>query len=1306
MAMEQNLLQLYHDKLQALLRSVSMAKQITQPPDWWHEFVGHLKQLGQLCMLQVLQEVIMAKRGDDPANKEQAEGFTTLTTWLCELSSWCIQSFTIIRQQKQMLSVVRYMDPAVSFIQQNQSKLACVVMWRATFEAAQKIPQLRASIERVKDAFQARTQHIKEWCQTGSYDEILKYFDDINAVEELRAVLPVEESDEMCRMKDKAQSLVKTHRATIRIAAEKSLQADDYITANNHYKALEKTESLERCLGDVGTTESIRGLIENLLSRQAEKAKASVGHGMTTDGLNKFAESLVQLQQMSEEIVYAESKAQSTTQSLLQDFQAKNNAAGLSILAARLNNLQGKNEHAQRWGRQIVQDNDQFAAIQNYDFNKRTGAYDVNYVLEKLTSSCDELSKTKDTLMRQYNQYLKRNNELVTQHLTPDINRNQLGRSSLVQQVIQDARMTSDWSAMVTTAPKLLAQIFAVWTVFTSTNDYFEHGCDAKYLRTPHAVQVMAILRLLNVDVQHRSLWGAGHTPRNHLAEVKTGEGKSVTLAALAVLLALSGYRVDVVCYSQHLSTRDYKEFESFFALFGLTQNNLIRYGTFETLAEIVINDMYGDIRGMVSSLVSNSPPVGSGRGDHGQSSCTKKKKKKKEILLIDEVDVFFKESFCNQMYRPRTTYRSPAVSQLLRHVWSQRAEGITADAIYEHGTYKAVSEELGDFHFLAATAVESMIYAMSTITPGSSAQRYKMVDGQISYKLHDGYSASMKYGYLTMCDYLQEYENGSITADCLDHELALEILGLEFSYAKLPGKYWHILGVTGTLKELSDEEKQIIVEQYKIERDSYMPSMYGDSNLMFEKTSNVQVYEDEDNHMLAIQKEILEVLKQSRSKRAILVFFEDEDKLNTFFYSSYGQSIIDTGFKLECTTEKDDPHDRKRKILQASGPGKVTLFTRSFGRGTDFCCRSDEVREANGIHVIQSFFSEDTSEERQIKGRTARQGEKGSYSMILCATQLEQMEIPKSESLVWERKDIYKELDHHRCNLTRVRNTAREKEMVKVEGRYQETLAFCKNLQNASQGSAEAMEQAILFLRKRNTVQSCTGQDGNSRTCVLLDATASMSHLLSSCKATLHEVFTRTSQILGEQNFDATFEMQIVVFRNYNAPPDMLLEHSIWERYPQHLEMFLEAVKPTYGWQNEAIEIAFNHVLTEHEKTPVSQVILIGDAPPNTNEEMVWKRAENARHYENSKFNEMEDCQKLLPILAEKKIPVNAFYVAHRAKEAFENFASTTNANAGYLDIYSQRGADELMNIVAKQILESIGGEKLVRAYEATFSS
>ena len=58
--------------------------------------------------------------------------------------------------------------------------------------------------------------------------------------------------------------------------------------------------------------------------------------------------------------------------------------------------------------------------------------------------------------------------------------------------------------------------------------------------------------------------------------------------------------------------------------------------------------------------------------------------------------------------------------------------------------------------------------------------------------------------------------------------------------------------------------------------------------------------------------------------------------------------------------------------------------MTKTFGRGIDFIVDDKEVKEAGGLHVIQTFISDEESETVQIEGRTARQGSEGSYELLI----------------------------------------------------------------------------------------------------------------------------------------------------------------------------------------------------------------------------------------------------------------------------------------------------------------------------------
>ena len=87
----------------------------------------------------------------------------------------------------------------------------------------------------------------------------------------------------------------------------------------------------------------------------------------------------------------------------------------------------------------------------------------------------------------------------------------------------------------------------------------------------------------------------------DNFVQIKTGEGKSVTLAVVSIIFALFGYDVSSACYSQYLSQRDYNDFKDIFDKLNITSK--IFYGTFNQICERFINKD-GSIRDMILNRV------------------------------------------------------------------------------------------------------------------------------------------------------------------------------------------------------------------------------------------------------------------------------------------------------------------------------------------------------------------------------------------------------------------------------------------------------------------------------------------------------------------------------------------------------------------------------------------------------------------------------------------------------------------------------------------------------------------------------
>ena len=66
--------------------------------------------------------------------------------------------------------------------------------------------------------------------------------------------------------------------------------------------------------------------------------------------------------------------------------------------------------------------------------------------------------------------------------------------------------------------------------------------------------------------------------------------------------------------------------------------------------------------------------------------------------------------------------------------------------------------------------------------------------------------------------------------------------------------------------------------------------------------------------------------------------------------------SIISTE---DASSQEKDSFERKAAMSR-----RINLLSRSFGRGADFICNNSDVINNGGIHVLQTFLSEELSEE------------------------------------------------------------------------------------------------------------------------------------------------------------------------------------------------------------------------------------------------------------------------------------------------------------------------------------------------------
>jgi len=227
------------------------------------------------------------------------------------------------------------------------------------------------------------------------------------------------------------------------------------------------------------------------------------------------------------------------------------------------------------------------------------------------------------------------------------------------------------------------------------------------------------------------------------------------------------------------------------------------------------------------------------------------------------------------------------------------------------------------------------------------------------------------------------------------------------------------------------------------------------------------------------------------------------------------------------------------------------------------------------------------------------------------------------------------------------------------------------------------------------------------SKTLCIMDATGSMGHLIEKCKSTVGIMFERATTILIENKLSSdSYAMQFAVYRSYGEKEAEILQVSPWETKPERLREFMNSIRASGGWSEEAVEIGLWHA---NQDSDVSQVILIADAPATPQAQVAVRRAAHGESYwKTTKFSSptyfMDEVRKL----KSKNIKVHAFYVNTWAKNDFEKIAAETGGRCSELQINTNAGADMLTNLVTEEVLRDAGGAKgaqLVEAYQKKFA-
>ncbi len=184
-------------------------------------------------------------------------------------------------------------------------------------------------------------------------------------------------------------------------------------------------------------------------------------------------------------------------------------------------------------------------------------------------------------------------------------------------------------------------------------------------------------------------------------------------------------------------------------------------------------------------------------------------------------------------------------------------------------------------------------------------------------------------------------------------------------SYQRFFRRYVHLSGMTGTAAEVAGElwavyrRRVAEIPTNRPVRRAYLPDLvFGSAKAKW-------------NAVLAATKQM------HASGRPVLI------GTRSVAASDHVAALFDAeGLSYQLLNARQDK-DEAEIIARAGEPGRITVATNMAGRGTDIKL-ADGIAALGGLHVISTELNDSARIDRQLFGRGARQGDRGSCQAIL----------------------------------------------------------------------------------------------------------------------------------------------------------------------------------------------------------------------------------------------------------------------------------------------------------------------------------
>jgi preprotein translocase subunit SecA len=465
-----------------------------------------------------------------------------------------------------------------------------------------------------------------------------------------------------------------------------------------------------------------------------------------------------------------------------------------------------------------------------------------------------------------------------------------------------------------------------------------------------------------------------------HIAEMRTGEGKTLTAVLPVYLRALTGRGCHVVTVNDYLAARDAEEMGVVYNLLGLSVGCIVTEMEDDARRTAYANDItYGTAKEMGFDFLRDRLRLESGSSAQRPRRANGVRTNSEEgqvqrghhFALVDEADSILIDDARTPLVIGLTVPNDAGTIHLLR--WSRmvaaRLEAGT-HFIYEPDQRNAGLTDRGCRRVLLSKKP-------SLLNSVDSEQIYEHIENALT----------AQYGFLRGRDYVvvddevvivdestgrimegRKWQDGLHQA--VEAKERAPITAATGQAAKITvqsfyREYIHLAGMTGTAVQAARELKRT----YAL-RVTPIPTHRPEHRTAY----RTKIFATAQAKREAI---VRDIQGHKQSGRAVLI----------------GTPSVEASEALsELLNEHEIPHAilnavqhaKEAEIVRDAGqPAAVTIATNMAGRGTDIKLHED-VLAAGGLHVLATELHSSVRIDRQLVGRCARQGDPGTYQFWL----------------------------------------------------------------------------------------------------------------------------------------------------------------------------------------------------------------------------------------------------------------------------------------------------------------------------------